>query len=180
MIKALKIILNSIIMKEIIAGIMFFCVLIQTAFGTLIYRFLKSFRGWSGNAEKMTKKGYFAVCVGLLIFSGAVNAQEELSVATVSTESSQRSRAAGVTAVYGVTADDYLPQTQHTAREYLRPHLRKSSSRPQFDLPDPFYFIGGPIFLLILLRVLVIFINGFEEKRKEEENQVASEHFNPE
>ena len=43
--------------------------------------------------------------------------------------------------------------------------------RPGFDLPDAFYFIGGPVFLLILLRVLVIFLNGFEEKRKEEENQ---------
>ncbi|MDF7825280.1 hypothetical protein P4B35_14745 [Pontiellaceae bacterium B12227] len=85
-----------------------------------------------------------------------------------------------VTAVYGVTADDYLPEDEFSAQDYLKPQTRRAPSRPGFDLPDAFYFIGGPVFLLILLRVLVIFLNGFEEKRKEEENEVASEHFNPE
>jgi hypothetical protein len=64
--------------------------------------------------------------------------------------------------------------------QYVRPKIKKPTSRPEFDLPDAFYFVGGPVFILILLRVFVIFLNGFEEKRKEEENQVASEHFNPE
>jgi hypothetical protein len=82
-----------------------------------------------------------------------------------------------VTAVYGVTADDYLP-VQDVARQYLRPNVRGAASHPAFDLPDAFYFIGGPIFLLLLLRVLVIFLNGFEEKRKEEERQAASEQMN--
>jgi len=84
-----------------------------------------------------------------------------------------------VTAVYGVTADDYLP-VKEIARKHLRPNVRGAASRPSFDLPDAFYFIGGPIFLLILLRVLVIFLNGFEEKRKEEQRQAASQSTNPE
>ena len=83
-------------------------------------------------------------------------------------------KASKVTAVYGVTADDYLP-TLEVARQHLRPKVRRAASRPGFNLPDAFYFIGGPIFLLILLRVLIIFLNGFEEKRKEEARAAASE-----
>lgn len=79
-----------------------------------------------------------------------------------------------VTAVYGVSADDYLP-SQEIARKQLRPGVRSRKTRPQFNLPDAFYFIGGPIFLFLFLRVLVIFLNGFEEKRKEELRTVARE-----
>lgn len=82
-------------------------------------------------------------------------------------------RESRVTAVYGISADDYLPATE-LARQHLRPNVRGASSHPAFDLPDAFYFIGGPIFLLLFLRVLVIFLNGFEEKRKEELRKVAS------
>ena len=84
-----------------------------------------------------------------------------------------------VTAVYGVTADDYLPVNNiDVARQHLRPSVRGRASRPAFDLPDAFYFIGGPIFLLLFLRELVIFLNGFEEKRKEELRKAASEDAN--
>ena len=38
----------------------------------------------------------------------------------------------------------------------------------KFDLPDLFYFIGVPIFLIILLRIVAIFIKLFEEERKRE------------
>jgi len=79
-----------------------------------------------------------------------------------------------VTAVYGVSADDYLPRVE-SARNRLRPKVRTHASRPSFDLPDAFYFIGGPIFLLLFLRILVIFLNGFEEKRKEELRIIAPE-----
>ena len=108
----------------------------------------------------------------MLMFSGSAAAQNSDSGTTPGEQEKS-----AVTAVYGVTADDYLPE--HTVADYVQPKTRRAASRPSFDLPDAFYFIGGPIFLLILLRVLVIFLNGFEEKRKEEENQVASEHFNP-
>ncbi len=80
-----------------------------------------------------------------------------------------------VTAVYGVSAEDYLP-VKEDARRQLRPEVRKPVSRVAFDLPDAFYFIGGPILLLIFLRVLVIFLNGFEDNRKEEQRMAASEH----
>jgi len=135
------------------------------------------------NGYRMKKAGYLIIFTLLFAALHAVCAQEELSVLTVASEEVEEPETAkpAVTAVYGVTADDYLPQNKYEeARRHLRPNLRRASSRPAFDLPDGFFFIGGPIFLLILLRVLVIFINGFEEKRKEEENQVASEHFNPE
>lgn len=80
-----------------------------------------------------------------------------------------------VTAVYGVNADDYLPLKQ-VARQYLRPNVRRNVSRPAFDLPDAFFFIGAPVFILIFLRVLVIFLNGFEEKRKEELRMSAGKY----
>jgi hypothetical protein len=76
-------------------------------------------------------------------------------------------KAVRVTAVYGVGVDDYLP-VKEVARQHLRPNLRRNVSRPAFALPDAFFFIGAPVFILIFLRVLVIFLNGFEEKRKEE------------
>lgn len=84
-----------------------------------------------------------------------------------------------VTSVYGISTEDYLPSMEE-ARKRLRPQMRDAASHPEFDLPDAFYFIGGPIFLLLFLRVLVIFLNGFEEKRKEELRAVAKEIVEPE
>lgn len=79
-----------------------------------------------------------------------------------------------VTAVYGAGSEDYLPLQD--ARRQFRPDIRRSSSRASFNLPDAFYYIGAPVFLIMLMRVLVIFINGFEEQRREELNVAASEH----
>jgi hypothetical protein len=79
-----------------------------------------------------------------------------------------------VTAVYGVSADDYLP-TKTVARKHLRPKVRSNSSRPDFNMPEVFYYIGGPVFIFLFLRVLIIFLNGFEEKRREELRTVARE-----
>ncbi|WP_372795792.1 hypothetical protein [Pontiella sp.] len=111
----------------------------------------------------------------MLMISGSVSGQIAEDRPGLMIEEKQEPSA--VTRVYGLTAEDYLPDT--TPGDFLNPNVRRSASRPSFDLPDAFFFIGGPVFLLILLRVLVIFLNGFEEKRKEEENQAASEHFNP-
>ena len=95
----------------------------------------------------------------------------------LSTNSAKVPEAVGqVTAVYGISADDYLPSTKSlSARHYLRPQLRTSGDHPTFDLPDGFFFIGGTLFILILLRVLVVFIDEFEERRKEELRVVASD-----
>ena len=108
------------------------------------------------------------------------NAIDEYSTAVdpmlqVETADSEAPSAHKITAVYGVNVDDYMP-IQHEARRHLRPNLRKNVSKASFDLPDAFYFIGGPIFLLIFLRVLVIFLNGFEESRRHEMRLAASEH----
>ena len=80
-----------------------------------------------------------------------------------------------VTAVYGVGVDDYLPLKQ-VARQHLRPNVRRNISRPAFDLPDAFFFIGAPVFILIFLRVLVIFLNGFEERRQDELRMSAGKY----
>ena len=79
-----------------------------------------------------------------------------------------------VTAVYGVSADDYLPATT-VARKHLRPKINRNRSRPAFNLPEAFYYVGGPVFIFLFLRVMVIFLNGFEEKRREELRTVARE-----
>ena len=84
-------------------------------------------------------------------------------------------QSARVTAVYGVGADDYLPSKQ-VARQYLRPNVRRNVSTPSFNLPDAFFFIGAPVFILIFLRVLMIFLNGFEEKRQEELRMSAGKY----
>jgi hypothetical protein len=84
-------------------------------------------------------------------------------------------QSARVTAVYGVGVDDYLPLKQ-VARQHLRPNVRRNVSHPTFDLPDAFFFIGAPVFILIFLRVMVIFLNGFEEKRQEELRMSAGKY----
>lgn len=95
-------------------------------------------------------------------------------------EQASDAEASKVTAVYGISADDYMPtQTKAVLRKELRPEVRGARSRPAFDLPDAFYFIGGPVFLILFLRVLVIFLNGFEEKRREELRTSASESATP-
>ena len=79
-----------------------------------------------------------------------------------------------VTSVYGVSADDYLPSIT-TLKKQARPNVRRAASHPAFYLPEAFYFIGGPIFLILFLRVLVNFLNGFEEKRREEQRRAVLE-----
>lgn len=116
-----------------------------------------------------------ALAVFILGITVSICAQEG---GALSIDAQPVEKESAVTAVYGVTADDYLPAPESRAENKLNPKVR-GGGRQSFDLPDAFYFIGGPIFILILLRVLVIFLNGFEEKRKEEENQMASEQFNP-
>jgi hypothetical protein len=101
--------------------------------------------------------------------------EPQTAMLDVSPTQSEPKEAARVTAVYGVGVDDYLPLKQ-VARKHLRPNVRKHVSRPAFYLPDAFFFIGAPVFILIFLRVLVIFLNGFEEKRQEELRMIASEY----
>lgn len=126
------------------------------------------------------RKGVFIVVFLLLAFLPPGGVAQETNVEPMlSTQPEEGQAGSRVTSVYGVTVDDYLPGKE-VARQHLRPNMRRNASHPAFDLPDAFYFIGGPIFLLLLLRVLVIFLNGFEEKRMEEQRSAASENINPE
>ena len=113
---------------------------------------------------------WFGVLSLVLVLSPlGVCAEETNGAAMLSMEPTEvKSTRAGVTAVYGISADDYLPATANM-RQQMNPQVRGARSRPSFDLPDAFFFIGAPIFLLLFLRVLVIFFDEFEEKRKEEQ-----------
>ena len=120
----------------------------------------------------------FGIAIAVVLMPCILNAQEEeetgpamLSMDATATPADAEPK---VTAVYGLSADDYLPATE-SARKHLRPNIRSRKSRPVLDLPDGFYFIGGPIFFILFLRVIVIFLNGFEETRKEELRTVARE-----
>jgi hypothetical protein len=129
----------------------------------------------------MKKFSALLILWGLLVFPLTGNGQDngiepmldappnqpQTAMLDVSPTQPKPKEVARVTAVYGVGADDYLP-LKEVARQHLRPNVRRNVSRPAFDLPDAFFFIGAPVFILIFLRVLVIFLNGFEEKRQEE------------
>jgi hypothetical protein len=129
----------------------------------------------------MKKFSALLILWGLLVFPLTGNGQDngiepmldappnqpQTAMLDVSPTQPKPKEVARVTAVYGVGADDYLP-LKEVARQHLRPNVRRNISRPAFDLPDAFFFIGAPVFILIFLRVLVIFLNGFEEKRQEE------------
>jgi hypothetical protein len=117
----------------------------------------------------------FSIVVVALMLPRVASTQDVASNAMLSTApTGSVTEEPRVTAVYGISADDYLP-TVESAKSQLRPKVRRSSSRPSFDLPDAFYFIGGPIFILLFLSILVVFLNGFEEKRKEEMRTAARE-----
>jgi len=116
---------------------------------------------------------YIGIAVAVLLIPYGSSAQNEAGAAMLSMETTAATeQEPKVTAVYGLSADDYLPVTE-IARKHLRPKVRSRKTRPSLDLPDAFYFIGGPIFICLFLRVLVIFLNGFEEKRREELRPVA-------
>ena len=81
-------------------------------------------------------------------------------------------------AVYGLDSADYLKSlemvqsTKMSKKKYTR-------HRAAFQLPDSFYFIGAPIFLIILLRIIAIFIRLFEDERKEEIKEEAIKIMEP-
>lgn len=68
--------------------------------------------------------------------------------------------------MYGIETDDYLPSQEKDISSTIRMNSYKSK-RNNFNLPEAFYYIGAPVFLLILLRVIAIFIKIFEDERKD-------------
>ena len=69
---------------------------------------------------------------------------------------------------------NFLPQTKNLDKTKF---LKKSNvfKRVKFELPDLFYFIGAPIFLIILLRVIAVYIKLFEEEREREIRDISLE-----
>ena len=63
--------------------------------------------------------------------------------------------------------NNILPNTKKLKKSQIK-KSRTIHDNIRFDLPDLFYFIGVPIFLIILLRTVAIFIKLFEEERKRE------------
>ena len=81
--------------------------------------------------------------------------------------------------IYGLNSADYLTsvETIKPPKSSAKKYIRRRSS---FKLPDSFYFFGAPIFLLILLRIIEVFIRFFEEERKEEIKKESEKVMEPE
>ena len=120
--------------------------------------------------------GLFVLCGAELALAQETNQMTLLSMEPVEGAKTEQPK---VTSVYGVSTDDYLPSID-ALKKQARPNVRSTASHPAFDLPSAFYFIGGPIFILLFLRVLVIFLNEFEEKRREEQRQAVLDVSDPE
>ena len=75
--------------------------------------------------------------------------------------------ASKVVAVYGIDVDDYLADSKK-----IESHTFKTKKYPRqrvgWNLPEVFYYLGGPIFFILLIRVIAHFITVLEEERKEE------------
>ncbi len=83
-----------------------------------------------------------------------------------------------VTAVYGVSSDDFLP-SQNERPMYQGKQVRKSRSHSSFDLPDAFYYIGGPVLILVFLCLLATILDELEQRRRDEMRlAAASEQMN--
>ena len=94
---------------------------------------------------------------------GHIGIAQEVSA----TNTQAKEPASKVVSVYGIEADDYLTHSKKVetvtfkAKKYPR-------QRVGWNVPDIFYYVGGPIFFLLLIRVIAHFITSLEEERKEE------------
>lgn len=108
---------------------------------------------------------YHQVVITTLFFSimGHIGIAQEVPAKPTQAEEP----ASKVVSVYGIEADDYLTHSKKVetvtfkAKKYPR-------QRVGWHVPDIFYYVGGPIFFLLLIRVIAHFITSLEEERKEE------------
>ena len=63
---------------------------------------------------------------------------------------------------------NYLPSNDKLKKTTIVSNVEKQSQKVSFNLPDAFYFIGAPIFLFILLRLVATFIGLFEDERRKD------------
>ena len=80
-------------------------------------------------------------------------------------------------AVYGLETADYLDDE---VVKRVKAQKKYQRSRVGFNVPKSFYYVGAPIFFLLFLRVMVLFIRLFEEERKEELKQSRLKALEPE
>ena len=108
---------------------------------------------------------YQQVVITILFFSvmGHVGVAQQTS----KTNTQAEKPASKVVSVYGIEADDYLTRSKKVesvtfkAKKYAR-------QRAGWSVPDVFYYVGGPIFFILLIRVIAYFITSLEEEHKEE------------
>ena len=100
------------------------------------------------------------------------------SKGSLATNMTSEAPASESVAVYGLDSADYLASVEMVQ---ITKQSKKKYNRRQkfFQLPDSFYFIGAPVFLIILLRIIAIFIRLFEEERKEEIKEAATKIMEP-
>lgn len=113
----------------------------------------------------------------ILMFIGMFSVRgEDISSVTPKSESAEKR---GI-AVYGLETADYLDDEM--AQQVKTPLVKKKyqRSRVGFNFPKSFYYVGAPIFFLLFLRVMVLFIRLFEEERKEELKQSRLKVLEPE
>ena len=81
---------------------------------------------------------------------------------------------------YDLEGAIYLDDT--SAQQVEQPVVTKRyvRSRAGFNLPKSFYYVGAPIFLLLFLRVMALFLRLFEEERKEELKEARLKALDPE
>ena len=102
---------------------------------------------------------FFVILLFIVSLSSFGDIKENLSPNTTEKKSN-------IMQVYS-PRNNILPNTKNIKKS----QIKKNSTihdNVRFDLPDLFYFIGAPIFLIILLRTVAIFIKLFEEERKRE------------
>ena len=63
---------------------------------------------------------------------------------------------------------NYLPNNDKLKKTTIVSNVEKQSQKVSFNLPDAFYFIGAPIFLFILLRLVATFIGLYEDERRKD------------
>ena len=63
---------------------------------------------------------------------------------------------------------NFLPSGDKIKETEIVSKINNHKQRVSFNLPDAFYFIGAPIFLFILLRLVATFIQLFEDERNKD------------
>lgn len=99
--------------------------------------------------------------------AAAVGGPSSATSADVNVAKDTVAKEVDVSAVYGYEASE-SEWTVEEIKRRLRPETRRQASRVVFDLPDAFYYIATPIFLLFFIRVYVTLLDDIEEMRIEE------------